>query len=603
MNTPNRFLFLVSIVFLVGFLVFILPILNLGMGFAMQLLNQSYLTAENLPLLLTNPPTLLILFLSLFLISSFLLFQLITMIHCCNSDKVQKKPNILSLLRKGLRKTIHCITAKNLALPFLALLLFLFMNLPLLLVVTCSAKFDLPDGASDAVFLKMLLLLIYSLLGFIAFRGIFAVHFCINEHQDFQNSFELSKSLLRGRSIRTAIILILYNLGLIVGFYFLYYTILFIVAVFVFLFAEKSMVITVFLSIYPRINRSLIAFFPMIAFFTNINLITALYTRYHNEDFKDILTENIHQPPKNILPKKPKHKRTVNAFLLFVIITGFINFYITARNGSFYLADTLSGILISSHRGNSHVAPENTLPALENAIIAGSDYAEIDIRQTKDGSLVLLHDKSLLRTAGLDENIWTLNLIDLMQLDAGSWFGKEYVKTRIPTLEEALIFCKGRIQLNIEIKADTKGNRIEERLVALIDNYDYEHQCLISSSNYHTLVKIKQLNHNLKTGLVMSTAYGNFYNKEYVDFFSIRSRYINREVVESAHRVGKEVHAWTVNKVKEIDRMKSIGVDCIITDNPTLAREILMQDDTSKTFLELLRRMLGNNSFYSLLPN
>jgi glycerophosphoryl diester phosphodiesterase len=249
------------------------------------------------------------------------------------------------------------------------------------------------------------------------------------------------------------------------------------------------------------------------------------------------------------------------------------------------------------------VAPENTLPALENAIIAGSDYAEIDIRQTKDGSLVLLHDKSLLRTAGLDENIWTLNLIDLMQLDAGSWFGTEYVKTRIPTLEEALIFCKGRIQLNIEIKADTKGNRVEERLVALIDKYDYEHQCLISSSNYDTLVKIKQLNLDLKTGLVMTSAYGNFYNKEYVDFFSIRSRYINREVVESAHRVGKEVHAWTVNKVKEIDRMKSIGVDCIITDNPTLAREILMQDDTSKTFLELLRRMLGNNSFYSLLPN
>jgi glycerophosphoryl diester phosphodiesterase len=482
-------------------------------------------------------------------------------------------------------------------------LIFLFTNLPLLLVVTFSVKIELPGGASDAAFIKMLLLLAYLFLGFIAFRGMFVVHFCLNEHQNFQNAFELSKTLLRGRSFRTLRILLLYNLGLIVVFYVLYYTILLLIAIFVFLFAEKSMVITVFLSLYPRINRSMIALFPMIAFFTNSNLITTLYTRYHNEEFKDILSENSAQPTKRIIAKKPRHKHTVNAFLLFVIITGLLNCYFTVRNGSFYLADTLSGIQISSHRGNSHVAPENTLPALENAIIAGSDYAEIDIRQTKDGALVLLHDKSLLRTTGLNKNIWSLNLIDLMQLDAGSWFGAEFTKTRIPTLEEALVYCKGRIKLNIEIKADVKGNQMEERLIELIAKYDYEHQCLVSSSNYDTLVKVKQLNSNLKTGLVMSAAYGNFYNKEYVDFFSIRSRYITRQVVESAHRIGKEVHAWTVDKVKEIDRMKSVGVDCIITNNPTLTREILMQDDTGKTFIELLRRMLSNNSFYSLLPN
>jgi glycerophosphoryl diester phosphodiesterase len=491
----------------------------------------------------------------------------------------------------------------NFALPFYTIFLFLFTNLPLLLVITSSIKLELPGGASDTVFVKILLLFAYFLLGFIAFRGMFVLHFCLNEHQSFLNSMEQSKSLLRGRSLTTLQILITYNIGLIVSYFIFYYVLLFLVALFVFFFAEKALVITVFLSVYPSINRSLTLLFPMIAFLTNINLITTLYTRYHNEEFKDILSENTPYQKALTHVGGKKHKHSINAFLLFVIIVGLINFYFTVRNDSFYLADTLSGIQISSHRGNSHVAPENTLPALENAILARSDYAEIDVRQTKDGVLVLLHDMNLLRTAGLNKNIWSINLSDLLKLDVGSWFGPEFIKTPIPTLEEALIFCKGRIKLNIEIKSNEKDNQLEETLVSLIAKYDYEHQCVISSTNYNTLVKVKQLNHNLKTGLVMSATYGNFYERKNVDFFSIRSRYITRQVVESAHRVGKEVHAWTVNTVKEIDRMKSVGIDCIITDNPTLTREILTQDDTTKTFIELLRRMLGSHSFYSLLPN
>jgi glycerophosphoryl diester phosphodiesterase len=593
---------------MVIFIVLILPLLNLGMGYAIQLWDQSYITEKNFISFLTNPPTLLLLFLALLIVSYFLLLQLITMIHYCNSEKANQKPNILHLLLAGLRKTRRYIITGNIALPVYTIFLFLFTNLPLLLVVTSSIKLDFPGGAaSDEVFVKGLLFLVYLLLGYIVFRGLFVLHFCLNEHQSFPNAVELSKALLQGRSLSTLQLLISYNFGLIISYFIIYYVILFLVALFVFFFAEKSMVITVFLSVYPNINRSINLLFPMIAFLTNINLITTLYTRYRNEEFQDILSKNppYQKPLSHIRNKKQenKNKHTTNAFLIFVIIIGLINFYLTVRNDSFYLADTLSGIQISSHRGNSHVAPENTLPALENAILARSDYAEIDVRQTKDGVLVLLHDINLLRTSGLNENIWSLDLIDILKLDVGSWFSPEFIKTQIPTLEEVLIHCKGRIKLNIELKSNAKDNQLEENLIALIAKYDYEHQCLISSSNYDTLVKVKQLNSNLKTGLIMSAAYGNFYDNKNIDFFSIRSRFITRQVVESAHRVGKEVHAWTVNSVNEIDRMRSIGVDCIITDNPTLTREILTQDDTTKTFIELLRRMLSGQTFYSLLPD
>jgi glycerophosphoryl diester phosphodiesterase len=202
----------------------------------------------------------------------------------------------------------------------------------------------------------------------------------------------------------------------------------------------------------------------------------------------------------------------------------------------------------------------------------------------------------LFRTTGLNRKIETLDLNELSGLDAGSWFSEDFITTKIPTLREAMELCKGKIILNIEVKTNHKGLMFEENLVTLIQELGFENQCVISSKDYNTLVAIKQLDKNLKTGLILSAAYGNFYDKESVDFFSIRSTYITRQVIVNAHKEGKEVHAWTVNSVSEIERMKSIGVDCIITDNPTLAKKILFQGDTSLSFFELLSHLFKNLS-------
>ena len=77
--------------------------------------------------------------------------------------------------------------------------------------------------------------------------------------------------------------------------------------------------------------------------------------------------------------------------------------------------------------------------------------------------------------------------------------------------------------------------------------------------NYETLRKIKQLDQDIKTGLVITAFYGNFYDKDDFDFY-VRSIYLNKQIVEGIHKLGKEVHAWTVNSETEIERMKSIGL-------------------------------------------
>lgn len=98
---------------------------------------------------------------------------------------------------------------------------------------------------------------------------------------------------------------------------------------------------------------------------------------------------------------------------------------------------------VIAHRAGAALAPENTLAALEAAIAAGADMAEIDVRQTGDGVLVALHDDSFGRTAGLDKKVWELDCPSAQKLDAGSWYSHQFQGEHVPTLEEMLAAARG----------------------------------------------------------------------------------------------------------------------------------------------------------------
>ena len=92
------------------------------------------------------------------------------------------------------------------------------------------------------------------------------------------------------------------------------------------------------------------------------------------------------------------------------------------------------GPFISAHRGFSAAAPENTLPALEAALAAGAHVAEIDVKLTKDGKLVLMHDFNLDRTTDGKGPVSSLTLAEIKELDAGRWFDGKFARTKVPTL-------------------------------------------------------------------------------------------------------------------------------------------------------------------------
>lgn len=109
-------------------------------------------------------------------------------------------------------------------------------------------------------------------------------------------------------------------------------------------------------------------------------------------------------------------------------------------------------VKLIAHRGVRSVAPENTLAAIEAAIAMGLDYAEVDVRSTLDGHLVLLHDPEVDRTTNGSGLVVDQSLEMLRQLDAGSWYDPRFAGTRIPTLDEALQVAGDRITLILDWK-------------------------------------------------------------------------------------------------------------------------------------------------------
>lgn len=115
-------------------------------------------------------------------------------------------------------------------------------------------------------------------------------------------------------------------------------------------------------------------------------------------------------------------------------------------------AQNQKSFLLVVHRGANKVAPENTMSSLLKAYEQGADMVEMDIRQTKDGEFVLMHDARVNRTTNGRGKIKNLTLEEVRKLDAGSWFSSEYKGEKVPTLREILQASKGKGLVDLDIK-------------------------------------------------------------------------------------------------------------------------------------------------------
>jgi glycerophosphoryl diester phosphodiesterase len=249
-------------------------------------------------------------------------------------------------------------------------------------------------------------------------------------------------------------------------------------------------------------------------------------------------------------------------------------------------------VKITAHRGSATVAPENSLSAIRQAIEDGADYAEIDVQETADGEVVLLHDKDLLRIAGLRKNIWEADYSEIKTLDAGSWFSPDFKDERVPLLREAVELARDRIKLNIELKLNGHEKLLAERVVEIIGEADFTAQCIVTSLDLAILEKVHALNPEIRRGLIVFRSIGRVTGLD-VDILSVSARIAGFDLINEAHRKGKEVHVWTVNETSDMARFIDLGADNLITDFPARAVELLESRKTL-SYNELLLMKIRN---------
>lgn len=235
-----------------------------------------------------------------------------------------------------------------------------------------------------------------------------------------------------------------------------------------------------------------------------------------------------------------------------------------------------TGVEIIAHRGASSDAPENTLAAMEEAIRQGADWVEIDVQETRDGHIVVIHDRDLKKVGGSDLRVWDTPLADLQSVDIGSRVDERFSNERVPTLRQVLALCRNRVGVLIELKYYGNETQLEQRVVEIVESERMQDNIKAMSLKYDGVQALKALRPDWEVGLLSSVALGNV-TRLNAAFFAVNGNFAGRSFVRQAQQRARGVLVWTINDPVQMSAMMSKGVNGIITDKPGLAREIQLQ--------------------------
>ncbi|MGH8970298.1 MAG: glycerophosphodiester phosphodiesterase [Actinomycetes bacterium] len=252
------------------------------------------------------------------------------------------------------------------------------------------------------------------------------------------------------------------------------------------------------------------------------------------------------------------------------------------------------GIRVVAHRGSSGDAPEHTLAAYRRALEDGADGLECDVRLTRDGHLVCVHDRRIDRTSNGRGVLSTLELAELSELDWGSWreswddFEDPEVPDRdragiltLRSLLEMVADSGRRVEVAVETKHPTRyAGLVERRLVELLDHFGWAHgrrdepsPARVMSFSQISLRRMHQMVPGLQTVLLMDRVPLRFRDGSLppgvqvagpsIEIVRAHPRYVQR-----ARARRHEVHVWTVDRRDDVSLCIDLGVDAIITNRP-----------------------------------
>ncbi|MBD5089314.1 MAG: hypothetical protein HDT30_10995 [Clostridiales bacterium] len=579
-------LYIVQFIYMGVFFLLLSPFFSAIITNLLQMEGYRYLTQELMPIFFRKPLVIAAIILMFFMVCVCIQYIMLYSFEFIKRSYTNEKISAIMLLFTTGQKYILLLKQSYGRIFLTWIGIALFYNIP---VIYLTGKF-LPvpkviiKALSKYPYVSTSFSLLVVLLCIHGFLRFFRLSYILFEGKKEKESRKLSIKLYMKNIWKTMAMWMGNNL-LVVGIAILFYLISVLVTIgLLVLFVPNTLKIAVFCTIQEHIYNMILVVVLVLGM--NLQITGSVILFYHCSPSQKVYEEEI---PQNAFGIK---KRILGGALILILGVDLIVTYDTIRNGGSVSLQHFGQICITSHRGDSAAAPENTLPAIESALKSTADYIEIDVQETKDGEVVLMHDDNLLRTTGFYGKVSDMTYKELKNLDAGGWFSKEYTNTKIPTLKEVLKLCKGKKKLNIEIKTGVNMPELEKKVVTLIEKYDFVRQCVVTSVYKESLNKVKELNEDIVTGYILSSAYGRYYLDEEIDFLSMRDSFVNERVIRLAHKYGKEVHVWTVNSERDVIRLSQLGVDNIITDKPDYVRQELYENTGNKIIIELLRVFL-----------
>ena len=247
-----------------------------------------------------------------------------------------------------------------------------------------------------------------------------------------------------------------------------------------------------------------------------------------------------------------------------------------------WVSPRTSPILVA-HRGYSSAAPENTLAAFRMAIEAGADAIELDVRLSKDGELIVIHDSRLERTTDGRGRVALRSASELKKYSAGYWFGRRFSNERIPLLSEVFEIVNNRVGVNIEIKERPQSRPavdIVERCISIARKRGALSQVLISSFHHPYLRRAKVLEPRIATG-ALSHAIRRFRKFPssvaascHADFFFCSKASLRKKMIRDIHDHNGKIGVYTVNSISNFKKLREMNIDLVFTDEIARIRSL-----------------------------
>lgn len=229
---------------------------------------------------------------------------------------------------------------------------------------------------------------------------------------------------------------------------------------------------------------------------------------------------------------------------------------------------------IIAHRGNSSIAPQNTIAAFEAAWRAGADYVELDIQVTSDGDAAVIHNATLDETTTGTGAVAERTAAEIAALDAGSWFSQVYAGEPVPLLSHVVEFLRTHTEIGLvlEIKDDWTTEPLARVLDAVSAPF-LDGRLIVESFSVETMTAARELAPRLRRELLIGEVADDLLARcAALDVRGIgpdgRLLQQRPDLVQELHAADLTVNVWTLNEPEHWAAAVEIGVDGIVTDRP-----------------------------------